>query len=398
MLKKISALVVVFIMMTSVMVTAANDDGDPLGFDDYNKHDLSMTASATTSQAVYAVDVEEVDVKVTGLHNGHGDPGDNKNKDVLVVIYEGDTILGSNTGLTIAAVDKIHIGVGGEISFTHKYDFEPVQPGETVNLTVKIYDYGNFSGWKSMLIGSASVSFSKEQQFFTISATSNPVSGPNATFEGLGTVENGKHTVTLTGYDQANYIFTGWSDGYESLSRPAFVEGADVELVANFTEIPPIPTTYAVRVSSNMPGALATFSGYGTGFADGQSYNVSLASYDMTNYRFIGFSQPEAGSINGSDVELIANFEEIIIDEPAPEEPIIIEPEEPTIIEPEEPIIIEPEEEPIPEEIIVEEEILDDVIPEDIPIALPETSGIPFDILGGSEFLLILSGLFLKKK
>lgn len=82
----------------------------------------------------------------------------------------------------------------------------------------------------------------------------------------------------------------------------------------------PLPDLYTVRVESN-PAGVAVFSGYGTGFQDGQAYNVAIASQD-SDYEFTGWSESPTGTISGSDVSLVANFEmtaEAFEDEQTPE-------------------------------------------------------------------------------
>lgn len=288
--------------------------------------------------------------------------------------------------------------------------FDGVGPGfrnGTHRVSLIGYDEASFvfTGWSNGGDGlstdvivddeDASVTANFVNKLYTVSASAN-IAGTNAVFSGTGSefLNGSGYEVELVAFDDSAYIFEGWS--VEPIGK---IDGEDVHIVANFSVIPPLPNTYAVRVNSNLPGANAIFSGYGTGFSDGQAYNVDLTSFDSTNYEFIGYTTSQSGTIAGSDVLIVANFQEIIVDEPTPEEPPVEEPpvEEPEVDEPEEPIVDEPtpEESPVEEP---EEELLDDVIPEDVPEALPETSGVPFDVFGFGGFASILAGLFIRKR
>lgn len=77
-----------------------------------------------------------------------------------------------------------------------------------------------------------------------------------------------------------------------------------------YTDVPqepePLPDLYAVRVESN-PAGVATFSGYGTGFQDGEAYDVGILSQNP-DYEFAGWTGSPNGNISGADVNLVANF------------------------------------------------------------------------------------------
>lgn len=224
------------------------------------------------------------------------------------------------------------------------------------------------------LRGLINVSFVDEEEpplpdLYAVRVSTN-IPGTGAIFSGYGTgfADGAPYDVGLVSFDSANFTFDGWS-----ASTSGNIPGADVELVANFSPIV-IPVTYTVSASANIPGTGAVFSGTGTGFPDGATYAVSLDSYDEANYVFTGWSQSPNGNIEGADVALVANFEEVVPDEPTPEDP----PVEPT-----------PEPEP---------EFLDEVVPEEVPEALPETGGIPSNALAFAGLSFIGFGLILRKK
>lgn len=139
----------------------------------------------------------------------------------------------------------------------------------------------------------------------------------NATSYNTANGDYGK-SIDLAEYDQR----------YGSVTGGAFInwiESTIEMLVAKvvYTDTPPEPVQpdplYTVRVESN-PAGIATFAGYGTGFSDGDTYNVSIASQDPA-YVFIGWVGAASGTIAGSDVGITANFEQVVFeDEVTPEE------------------------------------------------------------------------------
>lgn len=206
---------------------------------------------------------------------------------------------------------------------------------------------------------------------------------------------------------------------------------------------------YTVRVESN-PAGIATFAGYGTGFSDGESYNVSIASSDPS-YQFTGWAGSPSGTIAGSDVGLTANFELIAqeIEEEVIPEDLEVRYDVTAVSQPagvgtytgqgsfvngdsykvqvasimdgyefvrwdtpytgvmdgadvevvavyaaivEEPEVVVPE-------VVEPEEVLDEeVVPEEQPETLPETSGIPFAGFVGMGSMISGLGFVIRKK
>jgi hypothetical protein len=257
-------------------------------------------------------------------------------------------------------------------------------------------------------------------------------------------------------YAQWDYtqVFSRHQDYIDNLANTDYWESCLDWLFASnvvYTDAPsepepqPLPDLYAVRVESN-PAGVATFSGYGTGFQDGDAYNVAIMSADP-NYEFTGWTGAPSGNISGSDVNLVANFEQVVFEDEETPEALEVRYEVSAVSEPagvgtftgeglfrsgdsfnvqvatvmegyeflrwetvntgvvdgadveviavfaeitEEPVDEVPAEEPV-------EEVLDEEIPEDVD-TLPETAGVPFVIFGVIGAVISGGGLYIRKK
>jgi helix-turn-helix protein len=151
--------------------------------------------------------------------------------------------------------------------------------------------------------------------YYTVTLTANPVEG--GTVEGEGTYEEGTLlTVTATAND--GYIFTYWTEGNAVVSEDAsytFTVTADRDLVANFEEV--IINYYTVTLTAN-PVEGGTVEGEGT-YEEGTLLTVTATAND--GYIFTYWTEGNAVVSEDasytftvmSDRDLVANFEEVII-------------------------------------------------------------------------------------
>ncbi len=147
---------------------------------------------------------------------------------------------------------------------------------------------------------------------YTINVTANPQEGGNVS--GGGTFEEGE-TCTVSATASGNYTFVNWTEDGNVASTNAtytFIVNSDRNLVANFTENPPI--TYTVSVSAN-PTEGGNVTGGGT-FEEGQSCTVTAtANSDYTfenwteNGDVVTANASYTFTVNG-DRNLVANFTE----------------------------------------------------------------------------------------
>lgn len=105
---------------------------------------------------------------------------------------------------------------------------------------------------------------------------------------------------------RVNFKFT-CSDG-SAVSDEGLVDILVFDPNAKVTEF--VESLYTVRVSSE-PAGVASFSGYGTGFSDGEAYKVAVTGV-TDGYKFVRWSGGSAsGSVSGADVALVAVFEKV---------------------------------------------------------------------------------------
>lgn len=313
---------------------------------------------------------------------------------------------------------------------------------------------------------------------FSVTYTADPgmILASNEIYQEFHTdIAEGAFTYTVTeNYTEVIYIFTVIDSGspYFDASGPysgsnlysdsilaGSYPGCYYVIYVTFEEgqIPnpepaPLPELYTVRAESN-PAGVATFSGYGTGFQDGNSYNVAIASQEA-NYEFTGWSGSPSGTINGSDVNLVANFNlvELAIEDEVTPEDLVVEYEVSAITQPAglatftgegffrngdsysvaidtmvpgyefvqwntshtgvvdgadvevvavfkevmlEEVVLEEPVEDVPEIIVADEVLDEEPIPEDVE-TLPETGGLPF--VGFIGVMIAGSGFVLRKK
>ncbi len=189
--------------------------------------------------------------------------------------------------------------------------------------------------------------------YYFVTAESNPVGVASFTGTGYSFVSGQSYSVDYTLIDD-DYEFVGWS------AEPSGVISGNVSLVANFSR-----PTYDVTARS-IPAGVASFSGTMSDIVDGTAYEVTIDSV-VDGYQFDEWVVSPIGTINGSDVEVVASFSEI-------------------------------EEETIVDEEVAEETILDEEVAEDIPDEeLPEAGGIPIIAYGFLGTGLITLGKKLRK-
>ena len=155
---------------------------------------------------------------------------------------------------------------------------------------------------------------------YTLSLDANPAIGGSVSQSGEGTYEYGTK-VTITATPAEAYYFVNWTKDGEEVSTEAvytFTLSENLELTANFEEIPPVVVeTYTVSLAVNNPAwGSVSQSGSGT-YEEGEEATVTATANE--GYRFVNWTKNGAEFSKEAeftftvkeDLELTANFEEI---------------------------------------------------------------------------------------
>jgi len=144
------------------------------------------------------------------------------------------------------------------------------------------------------------VDFLPIEYSYNVTAISEPLGV--ATFTGeLSDVVDGTEYNVAVDEITAGYEFVEW------LVEPTgTIEGSDVEVIASFKATE--SDTYSVTAKAQPLGA-ATFTGELSGVVDGTEYNVAVDEI-TAGYEFVEWLVEPTGTIEGSDVEVIALFKE----------------------------------------------------------------------------------------
>ncbi|HHY64855.1 MAG TPA: LPXTG cell wall anchor domain-containing protein [Clostridiaceae bacterium] len=218
-------------------------------------------------------------------------------------------------------------------------------------------------------------------------------------------------SVTLTATASDGYRFVGWMEGNKLISDETPYEltniTSNLDIVGVFEEEPaestpeptpspsPAPVTYyTLNVEVEGPGSVTPASG---SFTAGN--RVVLLPTANEGARFVGWfgengSEVDAnnGIIMNGNKNLIARFELIAAEEAEEETENVEEFTDETV--PESGNINDAEEEEV---VVTEQEVTDQEVPYDGP-ALPQTGGIPMEVLMGAGLTLVTAGCSLLKK
>lgn len=197
--------------------------------------------------------------------------------------------------------------------------------GAVVQFTATPAAGWSFAGWSGTLTGTANpVSITMNtNKAVTATFTQNPPPPPppatytiTATTVGSGSVTNSPNTAThssgavvqITATPAAGWSFAGWSGALTGTANPASITmNANKAITATFTQNaspPPLPTTYALTVTTNGSGTVAKSPNAATYTSD---TIVQITAMPAVGWSFAGWMGALTGTASSASITMDAN-------------------------------------------------------------------------------------------